>query len=260
MKKVNFLTFFWYKKYGRRYTPAHVDILFRALTEYCDFPFSFYLLTDRSLDVDLEIKQLKLWGDYKSERGCWRRLRAFNRETMSFLPHYFAIDLDVVLFPGFPELVRKVYNNDFTMCLSEHPAFPDSLYSGTMWQVGDLDTVDRLIWQEFQILRDKPENKPIKNLTKNLKSKGYAGSDSALFSYLFKDKDIHNIGSKDGIYSYATKIVAEGLTEPPADTKVVLFNGRKIDYLHSETSSRHKFISNYLEKFNKQKAAINEKG
>lgn len=244
--KVNFLTFFW----GKKYTPDHVDILFRALTEYCDFPFNFYLLTNRVLKVDPRIKQLKLWDDYSTERKCWRRLRAFSYETMAFLPHYFAIDLDVVLFPGFPELVKNTYANDFTLCRAENPVYPDSLYSGTMWQVGNLEVVDRLIWQEFQKLLAHPENNPITNLAKNLKSKGFDGSDSALFSYLFKDKVIQNIGSDDGIYSYPMKIVAEELAEPPPDTTVVLFHGSGNDYLKDEVSQQYKFIRDYLKMFN----------
>jgi len=126
--------------------------------------------------------------------------------------------------------------------------------------VGNLEAVDRLIWQEFQKLMALPENNPITNLAKNLKSKGFDGTDSALFSYLFKDKVIQNIGSKDGIYSYPMKIVAEGLTEPPPDTRIILFHGSGNDYLKIEMAQRYKFIHDYLKKFNDQKATINEKG
>ena len=244
--KYNFLTFFW----GKKYTEAHVNILFRALTEYCPFPFAFHVLTDRPLNVDPDIKQLELWSDYSSERKCWRRMRAFNYETMAFMPRYFALDLDMILFPQFPEIVKRTAENDFTLCLAENPAYPNSMYSGTMWQVGKLKVVDRLIYREFQKLMALPENNPIRRLGENLKRKGFDGSDSALLSYLFRDAPVQNIGLKDGVYSYPLHLIAKGWKEPPEDAKVVLFHGSQNDFLKSEIISKYKFICNYLDMFN----------
>ena len=246
MKKVNFLTFFW----GDKYTEAHVNILYRALKEYCDFWFEFHVLTDRPLtEIDNKIHQYELWHDYEMEGRCWRRLRAFEKETMSFLPHYFAIDVDVLIMPKFPELVKEVYNNNFTICRSENPYHPKNPYSGTMWQVGKLSWVNDEIWKKFLGLKKKARNTPLRRLANNLRCQGYNGSDSAVIGYCLQNQMIYSIGAADGIYSYPNHIKAAGLREPPENARAILFHGENNDFLRTEMAARYEFVNDYLKKF-----------
>ena len=251
MKKVNFLTFFW----GKKYTDDHVEILFRALTGYCDFDFDFHVITDRLLEVDPDIHQYELWNDYAKERKCWRRMRVFNKATMSFLPHYFALDIDLLILPGFPELVRKVYDNDFTLCLAENPAWPDSPYSGTMWQVSDLDKIE-VIWDEFNRLIKEPRNLPLKQLSQNLKKKGFDGSDSAVMSLCFKGKTVPVMGSRDGIISYVFHLKNTGRLDLPDGARVVLFHGQGNDFMREDMAKKYRFVNEYLNKFKHGKGGI----
>ena len=246
MKKVNFLTFFW----GNKYTEEHVNILYRALKEYCDFWFEFHVLADRPLSkIDKKIHQYELWHDYEMEGRCWRRLRAFNKETMSFLPHYFALDVDVLIMPKFPKLVKQVYGNDFTICRSENPHHPKNPYSGTMWQVGKLKWVNDEIWKKFLSLKKNARFRPLYRLGNYLRLQGYNGSDSAVIGYCLQDQMVKSIGAADGIYSYPHHIKEPGLIEPPENAKAILFHGKYNDYLKTEMAARHKFVNDYLKKF-----------
>jgi len=244
---INFLTFFW----GNKYTERHVSVLYNALTEYCHFDFKLHVLTDRPLAVSPDIAQYELWGDYSKEKGCWRRLRAFSHQAMiEWLPRYFVLDIDLMIYPDFPKLVLKNYSNPFTLCRAENPTFSHSPYSGTLWQVGDLRVTDREIWQPFCRMRREPQNMPIYRMRENLFEAGFDGTDSALLSVLFQGKQVHSIGSSDGVYSIPLHFVPNGWTEPPHNTKLILFHGRANDPLDSQMASRYNFVSEYLKKFN----------
>ena len=245
MKKVNFLTFFW----GDKYTDLHVNILYRALREYCNFKFEFHVLTDRVLEIDSDIHQWELWHDHEAEGRCWRRLRAFEKETMHFLPHYFALDIDILLMPGFGELVESVYGNDLTMCRSENPKYPKNPFSGTIWQVGKLKVADELVWQGFCRLKKRGRCTPLYRMAEFLKCKGYNGSDSAVLGFCLSHVAIPTIGAAQGIYSYPHHIKAPGLYEPPPNASVVLFHGKDNDFLRSDVAVKYEFVDNYLRKF-----------
>lgn len=247
MKKVNFLTFFW----GDKYVDFYVDTLYRALREYCNFKFEFYVLTDRKLEIDSDIHQRELWHDPETSGRCWRRLRAFEKETMRFLPHYFALDLDILLMPSFGTLVESVYDNDLTMCRSENPKHPRNPYSGTLWQVGSLKAADEFIWQPFCRLREKQKYASLDRLAKNLQKRGYNGSDSAVLGYCLSNLTIPSIGATEGIYSYPNHILAPGLLEPPSNASVVLFHGenKKYNLFRANIAVKYKFVDDYLKKF-----------
>lgn len=243
--RINFLTFFW----GNKYTEDHVLILNNALNEYCRFPFQFHILTDRCLDLPPEIEQYELWHDHETEGRCWRRLRAFHYDTMKFLGHYFAFDVDLLLMPDFGDLVQSVYRNPFTLCRSENPHHPNNPFSGTMWQVSNLHETDRLIWQPFQRLKKIPANCPLRRLADNLRRRGYNGSDSAVLGYCLRNKMVNHIGAADGVYSYPHHIRDTGLKEPPENARVILFHGEENEFLDPQVRIKYKFVDDYLRKF-----------
>ena len=245
MKKVNFLTFFW----GDKYCDLHVDVLYNALCGICDFKFELHVLTDRSLDINSDIQQWELWHDHEMEGRCWRRLRAFEHETMKFIPHYFALDLDILLMPGFSQLVRKVYDNKLTLCRSENPKFPNNPYSGTIWQVGSLKVADEAIWQPFCRLKKTAKYIPLYRMANHLRRCGYNGSDSAVLGYCLSNLTFPSIGAADGIYSYPNHILASGLSEPPPNASMVLFHGKFNDFLRLDVAVRYEFVNDYLKNF-----------
>ena len=245
MKKVNFLTFFW----GDKYSDLHIDVLHNALTAYCDFKFEFHVLTDRSLDVNPEIRQWELWHDHEMEGRCWRRLRAFEYETMQFIPHYFALDIDILLTPRFNQLVRRVYSNELTLCRSENPKYPHNPYSGTMWQVGSLKAADEFVWQPFCRMKQTAKYIPLYRMANYLRRCGYNGSDSAVLGYCLQNNSFPSIGAADGIYSYPNHIQASKLTELPPNTTAVLFHGCTNDFLRVDVAVKYEFVNDYLKKF-----------
>lgn len=96
-------TFYWHDPNYRwgglyRYTPEHVNRLYRGIERNTTLPFEFFCITDIPEGLDPRIRIIPLWNDLREMGGCFLRLKAFSEEMRDVIGERFAlVDIDCVV-------------------------------------------------------------------------------------------------------------------------------------------------------------------
>lgn len=202
--------------YRSKFSAEHVNVLRAMVERHFHMPHEFVCVTDDPAGIDPRVRVVKLWDDYASvpsphgegAPSCYRRLRAFSKETGELLGGRFvSLDLDCVI-TGDVTPVWWRPERDFMIW---HGTTGGNPYNGSMWM---MDAGARAqVWEKFD-----PVESP--RLARQCK---FYGSDQAwIAACLGRDEKVWK--KKDGVFSYRKDVVMNR-GRLPQNARIVFFHG-----------------------------------
>jgi hypothetical protein len=176
-------------KWGNKFTPEHVNRLYRMAKRNITLPFNFYCYTEDPTGIYDEVNIVPLDESLELEKWWWKLTLFKQNDLDDGINLYF--DLDVVLQSNIDHLFKKVKTNKVTLITDNGD-----------WEVGIFENIDPktspeynssiMLWYNNQ--NTEIYNKFIKN--SNLYKNVYLGIDR-FFSYEIDEKYFNDIGEEE---------------------------------------------------------------
>jgi hypothetical protein len=240
---ISIVTWKWHRPgYRSIFRADAVNVLRNMFERHLKIPHRVFCVTDepRGIDPRVEIVDITKLPSYEwlqvrnpsspQNPSCYVRLFMFSDKAGAiFGPRMASVDLDVVLTGD----VTPIFDRDVDFAIwGGQAAMPQSsiLYN---WYNGSLFMLKagarRQVYDRFD-----PRTSPrIANFAK------CRGSDQGWIAYVLGPRE-HQLGERDGIYSYRGHIAPAGGILPPT-ARFVAFHGRH-DPWHSDVQARHSWV------------------
>lgn len=213
------ITYLW----GRKYQPAHVQVLARSVAYWLREPHRFLCVSDQAVPGVETMRDPAA----RYSRRCYRRLWLFSDQARTLGETVLHLDLDVVVCGDLAPLLRP---DDFVIYRAPSVAARGwSLNPSVFWLRTGTQTD---LWTRF--VADP------RRLARQANDDGFWGSDQAIISHLRKEATLPTFGDADGVVSFR-RIRAEQLTRPPDGTCLVSFHGRRTPF-EREVQAAHPWI------------------
>ncbi len=217
---ITVVTYLW----GPAYQPGHVQQLARSVAHWLSAPHRFVCISDQPVPgITTMVNPAPAY-----QGRCYRRLWLFSDEASRLGERLLHLDLDVVVCGSLDALVART--SDFVIYRAGSIAARGySLNPSVLWLRTGTQTD---VWERYR--RDP------KRLSEAANADGFWGSDQAVISHLRKDTAVETFGDDDGVVSFR-RIRHEHLTEPPPDTRIVSFHGKRSPF-EKEIQQAHPWI------------------
>jgi len=196
-------------KWQSRYSADHVNALASMVAKNLKRPHRFVCVTDDARGIDLDIGIVPLWPDLAEMGHCYRRLKAFSKDSIGLLGNnILSIDLDSVVCGDLSSLIPGE-DCDFKIAKDTQPPTP---YNGSMFFIRNASR--SIVWDSFD-----PVNSP-----KAGQKLGYCACDQAwIAACLGTQEKVWNCD--DGVLSYRNEVLRNHGGKLPANAKIVFFHG-----------------------------------
>lgn len=210
------------------YSSAQVNTLASMVSRNLKRPHRITCVTDDPSGIDLDIGIVPLWPDLAEMGHCYRRLKAFSKQSLElFGEQFLSLDLDSVIIGELDSLLPE-FGSDLPEFKIARDTQPPTPYNGSMFYIRGASR--SRVWDEFD-----PKTSPAKG-----RALGYCACDQAWIAACLGPNE-PTWGSKDGVYSFKNEIVPKFGGTPPKDGRIVFFHGNPKPWDVS-TQSRHEWI------------------
>ena len=163
-------------KWGTKYTSAHVNILYRALTKHLHVPFQMVCYTDDAYGLDSMIDSRPIWENLPFVTENYRKLKVFDPSIAEeFDYNYLLLDIDSIITNDISILANA--NNHI---LWKSPSIGRRGYVLNTSIVRIVNDSFNWIWTEFL-------NNHNRVIYQAKSVEGWVGSDQAVVSYFMKE-------------------------------------------------------------------------
>jgi hypothetical protein len=176
-------------KWGTKFTPTHINILYRSVKANLSVPHNFVCFTDNPNGLDSEIIVKPLWDNPFDLKGNYRKLGIYNIDILHSLDcDILLLDIDTVITGDITHFAKLKKNT-----LWRAPSLTQKGFVYNTSLVRIVDTKFRKAWDLFQ--------KDHIGLINSAKFEGnWSGTDQAIISHLFGETS-NIITEEDGIIS-----------------------------------------------------------
>jgi hypothetical protein len=227
MEVLSVVTWLWddpnYRWNGHfRYGADHVRRLRASVARNLSMPHRFVLVTDQpDSDYGPGVEIVPLWNDFARDGGCYRRLKAFDRETAQRLGERFVwLDLDTVIMGPLDSLFNR--DEPFVAWRDVNPPTP---YCGSMIMMNA--GARQQVWDQF--IADPNAARA--------RAQRYIGTDQAWIGECLGTRE-PTWGPEDGVYNFKKEVANRGL---PDNARIVFFTG-PVDPSQAEIQRRHPWV------------------